>query len=219
VIGVASYVVAVVLRDVPDDEETLVYITAGFVVFVIILADEYWTAVRPAKRVQELAPITLDGLVDPLISQLKANGVTARVNLMMMERTWRWLGFRRYFRMKWHKGMENQPDVNLFFPVSYGVSGQCVRDKQPIYAGSEAVGKFSLPGKADKLTRHLEAILSFPVFEPAGKNGMQSGKVLGVLNLDSSTPNAYDLLTGQAVLDQINQVMQTTASIAGRFFN
>ena len=115
--------------------------------------------------------------------------------------------------------MENQPDVNLIFPISGGVSGQCMRNRQPVYADPKALAEYPLPGEARSRTRHLQAVLSFPVFEPAGKSGIQSGKILGVLNLDSSTANAYDLLTGQEVLDQINQVMQITASIAGRFFN
>ena len=147
VITVASYVVAVILLDVPEDDKVLVYVGAGVVVLTISLLDEYFTAVRPSKKIDELAPIALDGLIDLLITQLRNNGVSARVNLMMIERTWRWFGLRRYFRMRWHKGMENQPDVNLCFPVGYGVSGQCVRDKRPVYAGNEAVRKYSLPKK------------------------------------------------------------------------
>lgn len=218
VIGVASYVVAVVLKDVPQDDQVAVYVVAGSVIFLIILVDEYWTAVRPSKKIEELAPITLDGLVDRLISDLKKSGVTARVNLLMIERVWWWLWIRKFFRMRWHKGMENQPDVDIRFPIAYGVSGQCVRDKQLVIAGNEAVGKFSLPGRRNELTKQLQVILSFPVYEPARRYGIQSGRIVGVLNLDSSTPNAYNLITRQDTLDQINRIMETAAAIAGRFF-
>ncbi len=217
-ISVASFIVAIVVKDVSEKKQTSVYIAAGIAVALIVLLDEYWTAVRPAKRIEELAPITLDGLVDRLIEELRVTtGVTARVNLMMIERTWRWLGLRKYFRMRWHKGMDNQPDVNLCFPVRFGVSGECVRDKQPVYAGNEEVGKFTLPERKNKLTKQLTAILSFPVYEQA-RTGIQSGRIVGVLNLDSASPGAYNLLVRQDVLDQINKVMQTTAAIAGRFF-
>jgi hypothetical protein len=218
-IGVASYAVAIAIHYVRDTASVEIYSIAGLGVLVLILTDEYFTEVRPAKRIEELAPITLDGLVDPLISQLKDNSVVVRVNLMMACRTWRWCWTRRYFCMKWYRGMENQPDVNIIFPVGKGISGQCFQTKRPVYANPAALAQYPLPKRISLLTQHLQAVLSFPVFEPPGKRGIQSGRLLGVLNLDSQTPNAYDLLTSQAVLDQINQIMQTTASIAGRFFD
>lgn len=214
----ASYVVAVVLRDVPDEDATEVYTIAGLIVLAILIVQEYYVAVRPAKKIEELAPIALDGMVESLLAQLRSQGVNVRINLLILERTWRSLGYYRYFRMKWHKGMENQPDVNITFREDFGVSGQCVRRKEPIFAGPEPVREYALPGEAGAVTRDLQAVLSFPVYEPASRGGIQSGKVIGVLNLDSKAPKAYDLLTNPEIIDQLRQVMQTTADVAARFF-
>ena len=72
-LGVATYVVAVILRDVPDADAKMVYGIAGAVVLIILATDEYFSSVRPAKRIEELAPIALDGLAEPLLTQLENN--------------------------------------------------------------------------------------------------------------------------------------------------
>jgi hypothetical protein len=76
---------------------------------------------------------------------------------------------------------------------------------------------YPLSERIKSATRDLQVVMSFPVYEPATK-GLQSGRILGVLNLDSKSPNAYDLLTNPANIDQVKQAMQTTAEIAARFF-
>src|ERR1700735_1338005 len=179
-LGVAPYIVAIIIHTASPNETVSVYIVAGVIALGLILLDEYLTAVRPAKQLQDLAPIALDGLVDSLISQLGNSGVIVRANLMIVTRTWRWCRLRRYFRTKWHRGMQNQPDVNLIFHISKGISGQCLQSKRPIYAGPQALSEHPLPARTGVFTQHLQAVLSFPVFEPPRRDGMQSGKVLGV---------------------------------------
>jgi hypothetical protein len=220
IVTMASYVVAMALRDVPEADAVAVYGVAGIVVFSALVVDEYYASVRPAKRIEELAPIALDGVAEPLLAQLKANAVMARINLMIPRRTWRWLGLVRYFKMRWSKGMTNQPDVNLSFRLNQGITGACFQTGKPMYADRDQIlnSSFALP---DKLRRHapdLQAIFSYPVYEPARKGKPQSGKLLGVLNLDSTSINAYTILMVTPVFDEVHANMQNIAMLAARFY-
>jgi hypothetical protein len=220
-ISVGAYAVAIVIHDVPTDDVTFVYVVAGLMVLGLVVADEYCTNVRPAKRVEELAPMALDGLAEPFLSQLKTDGITARINLMIVRRTWRGLWLCRYFKMAWSKGMENQPDVNISFRVRYGVTGACFRTRQPVYAAAALLKtpEFALPEGISQQIPDLQAVLSYPVYEPARKGRPQSGKLIGVLNLDSITKDAYNLIMAVGVFDQMNATMQNIAGIAARFYD
>jgi hypothetical protein len=208
------------LRDVPDTDAKAVYGTAGVCVLIVLLFDEYYSSVRPTKRIQELAPIALDGVAEPLLAQLKANAVAARINLMMPRRTWRWLGLVRYFKMCWSQGMANQPDVNLTFRLNKGITGACFQTRKPMYADRNQIlsSSFALPEKLQRHAPDLQAIFSYPVYEPARKGKTQSGKLLGVLNLDSTSINAYTILMMTPVFDQVHANMQNIAMLAARFY-
>ena len=98
-----------------------------------------------------------------------------------------------------------RPDVNISFRLKYGVTGACFRTRQPAYADATLLrsGELALPSRVAQQTPDLQAILSYPVYEPAPKGRPQSGKLVGVLNLDSVTKGAYNLLVGD-VFDQLN---------------
>jgi hypothetical protein len=190
------------------------------VVAGLLLIEEIYINIRPEKRINELAPLALDGVAEPLLAQLEEAGAVGRINLMMPRRTWRWLGLRRYFKMRWSKGMDNQPDVNLSFRLKHGITGECFRTRQPVYSGPDDIRRpeFALPKHLAQQAPDLQVIFSYPVYEPARRGNPQSGKVIGVLNLDSRTPNAYDIFMEEAVFDAVHQTMQTITTIAARFY-
>jgi hypothetical protein len=218
--GVASYAVGIALLMVSGPRKPLVYAIGGTVVAGLLFVEEIYINIRPERRINELAPIALDGVAEPLLAQLKTIGAVARINLMMPTRTWRWMRLRRYFKMRWSRGMDNQPDVNLSFRLKYGITGECFRTRQPVYAGPDEIRKpeFALPRHLTGRTPDLQVIFSYPVYEVARKGHPQSGKVIGVLNLDSITPNGYNILTESAVFDATHQTMQNIATIAARFY-
>lgn len=220
VLGIVSYVVAIAVRDVSADHQTLVYLIAGGVVFVLLLLDEWFTQIKPAKRIEELAPITLDGLAEHLLSQLKNVNVTARINLMVPCRPLRGLGVLRYFKMQWSKEMINQPDVNIRFRITQGITGECFRSKRPVYADPDQIRSrpFALPTHLQSTVPSLQAIFAYPVYKPAKRGQLQSGKLIGVLNLDSTTNNAYNTVMDPQVFDGVDKSMQNIATIAGHFY-
>jgi hypothetical protein len=219
-LGIVSYVVAIVLHDVSADHQTLVYLIAGGVVLVLLVVDEWFTQIKPAKRIEELAPIALDGLAEPLLSQLKNVNVAARINLMVPCRPLRGFGLFRYFKMKWSKEMKNQPDVNIRFRITQGITGECFRSKKPVYANSDQIRSkpFALPKNLQSKVPALQAIFAYPVYKPAKRGQLQSGKLIGVLNLDSITNNAYNIVTDQQVFDGVDESMQNIATIAAHFY-
>lgn len=217
-LGVASYAVAIAVREVADQKAVLVYVVFGVVVLCALIADEYYSTVRPTKRIAELAPLALDSVAAPLLKQLQGDGIQARLNLMMPRRTWRWCGLYRYFKIAWSLGMENQPDVNLSFRLKHGITGQCFRTKKPVYSGPNDICRpeFALPQRIARHAPALQVIFSYPVYEPARKDHRQSGRVIGVLNLDSTTHNAYNIL--MEAIDGVHVAMQDIARVAARFY-
>jgi hypothetical protein len=114
--------------------------------------------------------------------------------------------------------MDNQPDVNITFPVGQGVVGECFRQKVMIFAPPEALGEgYRFPRKLRSLTRDLQAVISYPIYEPRTR-GRQSGRLIGVLTLDSKTPNAYILLTNADYLPVINKTMERIALVVGQIY-
>lgn len=220
VAGVASYAVGTELLRVSDTNKPLVYAIGGTVVAGLLLVEEIYVNIRPDRRINELAPIALDGVAEPLLAQLTTVGVVARINLMMPKRTWRWLRLRRYFKMRWSRGMDNQPDVNLSFRLKHGITGACFKTRQPVYSGPDDIRRpeFALPKRIAQHTPNLQVIFSYPVYEIARKGHPQSGKVIGVLNLDSTTLNAYNILMEGTVFDAVHRTMQNIATIAARFY-
>ena len=186
----------------------------------LTLAIEYLTNVRPAKHWEDIYPVILTQFTAPLVEFLKnERKVTPRINIMIPIRTFRWLWLRRYFFIWGSVGMENQPDVNIVFPVSHGVTGECFRARIPIYATPEALkGNYKFPRHLRPLTEGIQAIISYPIYEPARK-GRQSGRLIGVINLDSKTANAYSLLTEEATRAVIDEKMQGLAVLIGQIYH
>lgn len=114
--------------------------------------------------------------------------------------------------------MENHPDVNIRFPLVYGVAGECFRTKRPVYVDLvKASDKFRLPLHLNHRTEHLTAIFSYPIYEPK-KKGHQSGRLLGVLNLDSEARHAYTAFRTGRMFSVIDERMKKLAVIAGLFY-
>jgi hypothetical protein len=115
--------------------------------------------------------------------------------------------------------MENQPDVNLVFSLGQGVTGKCFEEKRPIYATPEAIKDgFRFPPRLRPLTSDLQAIISYPIYEPFQK-GRQSGRLVGVVNLDSKTKDAYVILTEDGTRSVVDQKMKELAALIGQVYH
>jgi hypothetical protein len=218
ILATASYVLGASLQIVPGMALRL-YLALGLLVAAVTLIIEYFTNVRPTRHWREVAPVMVDEITTSFVEFLRdAVGVAPRLHVMVPRRTWRWCGVRRYFVIWWSRGMDNQPDVNITFPMGQGVVGECFRQKVMIFAPPEALGEgYRFPRKLRSLTRDLQAVISYPIYEPRTR-GHQSGRLIGVLTLDSKTPNAYTLLTNADCLPVINKTMERIALVVGQLY-
>ena len=196
------------------------YAGLGAVVFVLAGIEALGSVVSPAARLREVAPLAMDAAAAPILAALNAHGIVARMNLLRAVRTARRLWLGRFFRMAWNTGMADSPDVNISFPVSAGISGKCYGSRQPVIAGPEEIAKFPLPARYRRNgieALHYGAILSYPVYEPS-REGLQSGKVIGVLTLDSLNPAAFPIFRNPDVIAVIEPHLRTLAGLAGRIY-
>ena len=218
-IGTATYAVGAALKLLPS-LGVWMYLGLGGVVFACAAIDALATGVRPAVRMREIAPLAMDAAAAPIVAAFTAHGIAVRMNLLLARGSWRRLWCDRFFRMAWNIGMTDSPDVNIFFPVQAGIAGRCYASRRPVVAGPEDIARFPLPARyqrngVDGLS--YTAILCYPVYEPA-REGLQSGKVIGVLTLDSLNPGALPIFQDGGMVASIAPHLRTLAGLAGRIY-
>ena len=217
VAGVAYAVGAV--RDLyPNDPRFRigVSVAVGLVVLLAVFLVEYRQTVRPALHVAKARSAILRALVAPLLKDLRGKGLTVRMNLMVPFRPWRWLWTRRFFKIVWSDGMDDQPDVNFQPPVGSLVVGECLRQRVPIFAPRTVLEKQKVPrGLRGRVPGDLEAVCSYPVYEPAKGQEQQSGRIVAVLNLDAKTPGLFHTTDPPTVPAVLDEKMRELARVAG----
>ncbi|HZP43574.1 MAG TPA: GAF domain-containing protein [Candidatus Binatia bacterium] len=186
----------------------------GVGVFFAALLIEYRTTVRPALHVARVRHVILTQLSAKLLENLRARGLFVRMNLMVPCWSLRHVWPRRFFKIVWSVGMENQPDVNVRFPVGHGVAGECFQTKVPVFASRQDLERHRFPRRLQPAVRDLESICSYPVYEPP-RGERQSGRVTGVLNLDAKTPGLLGSQEEPQVTVALDEKMRELAQIAG----
>jgi len=194
------------------------YVTLGALVFVLVCIEELFTSIRPAARLAAAAPAAMDGMSAPILKILQNKNIAGRMSLFRAVRRARWLWLRRYFKVLWTSNMEDQVDSNISFPVTCGVSGLCFGDGNPRLANAAGIAQQPpLPRKIVERVKglNLQAVFCVAVFEPP-KGKPQSGKRIGVINLDSRDPKAYAEI--EAKRDEINEQMKRLARLAALIY-
>jgi hypothetical protein len=188
----------------------------GVLAVLVVFVVEYRTSVRPALHVAKARAATLRALALPLLRDLRGKNFIVRMNLMVPFRPARWLWTRRFFRIVWSDGMEDQPDVNFQPPIGYLVVGECFRMRAPIFASRRELERQRVPRRLrGKVPGDLEVICSYPVYEPPRGHEQQSGRVVAVLNLDAKTPGLFQTSDPPSVPAVLDQKMRELAKVAG----
>jgi hypothetical protein len=224
VIPTATFAVGAAAKLIPN-LSIKAYVVLGALVLVFVGVEEIFTGIRPAARLAAATPAAMDAVSAPIVKLLldykdKQNNpisIAGRMCMFRAVRPARLLWSRRYFKVQWALNMKDQPDANISFPVGCGISGQSFGDGSPRLANPAAIAKYALPKRfAKKMAAiKLQAVYCVPVYEPA-KGGLQSGKRIGVINLDSSDPKAYDAI--QETIGEINAKMAVLADLAARIY-
>lgn len=192
------------------------YLGAGLVIAALLSIEEFFTNVRPAVHLKEVAPLAMDTAARQLITTFKARGIEVRMSMFRVCRPARYFWRHKYFKMMWNLNMQDNPDVNLSFPIDYGVSGNCFKTRSPQIADATGIASLPLPDEIMSVigSNKLGAVFCCPVYERR-KNGRQSGRVIGVINLDSFDPNAYPLMVDS---DNITNNMKQLATLCSHIF-
>lgn len=197
-----------------------VFLGVGGVVILLAIAQEYFSGSRPIKRLFEIAPISMDAAAAPIIQKFKDSGIDVRMNLQKPTRMARWLWCRRYFKVHWSINMFGKPDVDISYPVRYGISGLCLDKKDAIIAPPKTIKLHAVPEKYLKGCINPDlftAIFSYPVYALA-KEGRQSTKLVGVLSVDTQTPDAYNTFSDRDFLASVTPYVQQLAELAARLY-
>jgi hypothetical protein len=198
----------------PGWQSTLPYFYVGGICFLSAFA-AYLTHVKPALDLEK--PVL--GLLALLAAQpLKLGnqcGISPRMNVMLVQRPWYYFG-RKRIRVVWSVNMEGFPDVKFKCFCDQGVSGQALKTKRPVYADCSMVDKslFSFSQKQLDQTSHVQAVLSWPIYE-VDKQGEQTGAVIGVVNLDGTATDSFNkLIAKTAAFDKcMKKFAEVTSTI------
>lgn len=195
------------------------HVSLGTIVGILTLTIEYFAEIRPARHWEDVRPIILSEVTDALFEFMENDvQIVPRMNIMVPKRTWRWIWTCRYFVIRWCRGMEYQPDVNIKFPIKYGVVGECFKRKESVLAPPDALSEdYSFPLTLRAYTKDIQAIISYPIYCPP-ERGRQSGKLIGVLTLDSKTSGAYVHLTKDEVFPVLHEKMERLARFVGHVY-
>lgn len=170
------------------------YIYVGLIVVLSVLSI-YFTQVKPSRDLEKPVFALLSILAEGPMKKGMNHGIGPRMNLMVVERKWTFLGKRR-IRIVWEAGMKNYPDVQFSCNHDQGVAGRALKTQLPVLDNCETADKSRfkfLSGQLDQ-TRHVTAVWSWPVYETDSK-GNQTGKVVGIVNLDCTVAGAFAKLS------------------------
>jgi hypothetical protein len=139
----------------------------------------------------------LDAVGGRVIDLGESEGIEARINYLGLYRPWRWLFLRRFLRVRWGIGMTFSSDNTAEFHVSKGVAGAVVAGRKALLIDLEKpANQHGWNFSPKELARFpsFTAIWSLPIFE-LDRSGNATGKILGTINLDTTSPNAFAKLS------------------------
>ena len=165
---------------------------------IISGAAAYVTHFKPALDLEKPVLSFLALLAAQPIELGSKCGIKPRMNVMLVQRRWCYFG-RKRIRVVWSINMEGFPDVRFNCFWDQGVSGQSLKTKRPVYADCSMADKtvFNFNQKQLEQTSHVKAVLSWPIYQ-VDKQGMQTGAVIGVVNLDGTADGSFEKLTANA---------------------
>lgn len=199
------------------DLQTFVLVT--FAIFLVATLTEYRTLIIPTERWDNVVPFVADRLTDRFFHFVRERaGIEPRMNVMVPVRSACFIWLRRNFHVWWARGMDNQPDVGIKIRSGEGVVSECFKRKESVIADSKSLKLgHALCVSQQKLVKDLDVVVSVPIYEARIGAKNQSGRIIGVLNLDSKTPGAFKMLSNDpALLLQIKRDMEKIASVFGK---
>ena len=168
------------------------------VICLVSVAAAYLTHLKPAKDLEKPLLRLLDLLAENPLRLGNKYNIGPRMNLMVVERPWYFVG-RKRIRVAWGANRNSFPDVRLKCFCDQGVSGQAFSKRVPVLADCSVAdkGHFKFSQKQLEDTAHVKVVWSWPIYQIDSK-GQQTGKIVGIVNLDGTKDGAFERITTNA---------------------
>ena len=187
----------------PYVEWTLI---AAIVVFTILGA--YYTFISPIRELNAFVIAVLDAQAEHIVEFVKSHNIDIRLNIALVSIYPFQLAYPfKRFKIVWDCGMKYAADATTTFPVSKGVAGEAYRRRRDRLVNMEIaenqnLEKWGFSKKEASLFPKFTAIWSLPVFR-LGPNDRPTGKICGMLNLDSISAGAFNVLASQREIQKL----------------
>lgn len=185
-----------VLSKLHEPSPYLPFLYVGIVVALSVVVG-YFTLLKPSRDAEKPIQALLGILAETPMKLGKRLGISPRMNLMLVTRPWYLFGAKR-IKVVWGVGMESFPDVRFSCKHDQGVAGHALKTQLPVLADCEISDRtnFRFPQRLLDQTKHVTAVWSWPIYE-TDSTGRQTGRVIGVLNLDATAPGAFAKLSSR----------------------
>jgi hypothetical protein len=197
-VSVCSVAIGIYMKYKPDKIVwDVVWLISGLLIMCAIGAT-YYANFRPLRDPASNGRLLLDTFAGQIIAYGKSKNVKLRLNILIVRRGI-WF-FNKSFKIawaSWNKTKDFYPDGAVSFDVEKGIAGYGYKQKIDLLVDMEE------PANRDKdwgfTAEEKEAfpehtmIWSFPIYE-VNKEGDMTGKILGMLNLDSQTRGAFKIV-------------------------
>ncbi|HWF66864.1 MAG TPA: hypothetical protein VN670_06150 [Acidobacteriaceae bacterium] len=169
-------------------------------IFVLTVLGAYYTFISPVRELNAFVIAVLDTHAQHLVEFAKAQGIDIRLNIAIVSvYPFQWAWPLKCVKIVWDYGMKYAPDASTTFAVSKGVAGEAYRSRRDKLVNMEIsrnqdLTRWGFSKKEASVFPNFTAVWSLPVFR-LGPNERPSGKICGMLNLDSTSAGAFGVLT------------------------
>lgn len=169
-------------------------------ILVLTACGAYYTYISPVRELKTFVTAVLDNQAQHIVDCAKANNVDIRLNIAIVSIYPFQLSYPfKRFKIVWDYGMKYAPDAASTFPVSKGVAGEAYRRRRDRLVDMEIprhqnLENWGFSKKEASCFPPFTAIWSLPVFR-LGAGDRPTTTICGMLNLDSTTAGAFQMLT------------------------
>lgn len=213
-------------------------IAIGAVVVVLYTANHWFTVSRPFERFQRFEASKrdlLDEMARPMLEQYEDAGYELRINVMRAHRRLvvqeepvqaggaqcKLQFFTKRLTTEWMSpNMRQHGDRDLVFTTRQGVCGEAFESGELTFADltDAEPESYNLNRAQIKATAQLRFVMSVPIRSIDPETERLSDAIIGVVNIDSRTNGAEQLIISEADRGELEVKAKKFAQLCARFF-
>lgn len=203
------------------------------VLVVLFTGSQLGTLIRPflkLARLEEAKLNILDAHAKALCDKYRAQGIELRANVMLPKRKWVCLleplekdDSRSKVRFcqvclfpYWvSPNMNHASDRDLVFTINQGGCGRAYREAQPFGVDASITNGGTYNMNQDQIgkTAGVQFVVSFPIRQLDLDSRRLTGKIIGVLNVDSRTHGSARLINDSASFQELTEQVENFSEL------